>query len=80
MAIQKSKISGDHKCDGNCCGGKPHCSKGGTSCTVYCLGIFGAAYYFFPHAVGFTGFMIAILKSLVWPALLVYQAFAMLRM
>lgn len=45
---------------------------------VYGLGIFGAAFYFFPQAVGASEFVMAILKSLVWPALLVYKVFSLL--
>ena len=63
------------KCD-FCCKNK----GGGTSNgAVYCIGIFGAAFYFFPKAIGITGFIMAILKSLAWPALLVYQAFTLLK-
>ena len=53
-------------------------SSGGGA--VYGIGIFGAAFYFFPQAVGISGFALAIFKSLVWPALLVYQALTLLKL
>lgn len=55
-------------------------SVGSCGGAVYGLGIFGAAFYFFPQAVGATGLAMAILKSLVWPALLVYQALSLLQL
>lgn len=63
------------KCD-FCCK-----NRGGTASNgaVYGIGIFGAAFYFFPKAIGITGFIMAILKSLAWPALLVYQALTLLK-
>jgi len=61
-----------------CC--KKMGSGGSCGGAVYALGIFGAAFYFFPTAVGAAGFAMAILKSLVWPALLVYQALSLLQL
>jgi len=52
--------------------------QGSTAGSVYGLGIIGAAFYFIPHAVGANEFIMGILKSLVWPAILVYQAFSRL--
>ena len=40
---------------------------------VYFLGLIGAMVYYIGHADGFWGVILAILKSLVWPALLVYD-------
>jgi len=63
-----------------------HCCKkwgnGGSSGggAVYGIGIFGAAFYFFPQAVGTSEFFMAILKSLVWPGILVYQALSLLKL
>lgn len=48
-------------------------TQAGPSSAVYSMGLFGAAFYFFPHAVGLSGFVLAFLKTLIWPALLVYQ-------
>lgn len=80
MATQKSAKSDESKCDCACCGNKSHCSNGGAGCAVYGIGIFGAAFYLFPQAIGFTGYLLAIGKSLVWPALLVYHAFKLLHL
>lgn len=64
-----------------CCAHQYGKSYGGSSSSaVYGIGIFGAAFYFIPQAVGFTGFIMAVLKSLVWPALLVYQALSLLKL
>ena len=73
MATKKSEQC---KCD-HSCGGKSYHS-GGSGCAVYGIGLFGAAFYFIPHAVGLTGYLLAIAKSLVWPAILVFQAFKLL--
>lgn len=41
---------------------------------VYGLGFIGAAVYFLPHATTFWFGVLAVLKALVWPAILVYEA------
>jgi len=41
---------------------------------VYGLGLIGAAVYFLPHATSFWFGVLAFLKALVWPAILVYEA------
>jgi hypothetical protein len=48
-------------------------SSGGNA--VYGLGLIGALVYFWQQADSFGGYLLAILKALVWPALLVYEAF-----
>ena len=48
--------------------------------TVYGLGFVGAAVYYVQHAVGFWGIVLAILKAMVWPALLVYRMLGYLGM
>jgi hypothetical protein len=45
---------------------------------VYCLGMIGAAVYYISAASGFMATVIGILKALVWPAFLVYEAFVAL--
>lgn len=42
---------------------------------VYGLGIIGAAIYFISHATSFWLGVLGFLKAIVWPAILVYQAF-----
>lgn len=46
---------------------------------VYFLGIIGSAVYFVENSVGFGEFLVAILKSLVWPAFLINRVFELLR-
>jgi len=46
---------------------------------VYGLGLIGALVYFWQQADSFGGYLIAILKALVWPAFLVYDAFRAVR-
>jgi hypothetical protein len=41
---------------------------------VYGLGLIGAAIYFISHATGFWVGVLGILKAIVWPAFLVYEA------
>lgn len=46
---------------------------------IYALGIFGAWVYFWQQADGFWPHALALLEGVVWPALMVYDAFAALR-
>ena len=41
---------------------------------VYGLGFIGAAIYFISHVTSFWFGVLAILKAIVWPAILVYHA------
>ncbi len=50
----------------------------GPSSAVYGLGFIGAAIWFISQAHGFWPIVLAILKAIVWPAFLVYQAFQFL--
>jgi hypothetical protein len=45
---------------------------------VYGLGLIGALFYFMSHATGFWSVITGIVKSILWPAFLVYKAFAAL--
>lgn len=42
------------------------------------LAFIGAAIYFVQHSDGFGGFVLAILKALVWPAFLIHRVFELL--
>jgi hypothetical protein len=42
---------------------------------VYGLGLIGALVYFWQQADSFGEYLLAILKGIVWPAFLVYEAF-----
>lgn len=46
---------------------------------LYGLGIFGAWACFWQRADGFWEHVLAILEGLVWPAIMVYDAFSLLR-
>jgi len=46
-----------------------------SSGAIYGLGLIGAAIYFVSHAASFWGGVFGFLKAIVWPALLVYEAF-----
>jgi len=57
---------------------KPKCKqdfdnmcKGGA---IYGLGFIGAAIYYISHATGFWNGVLGLLKAMVWPAFLVYEA------
>jgi len=50
----------------------------GTSGAVYGLGMIGAAIYFIGHATSFGMGVWGFIKALLWPAFLVYEAFAKL--
>lgn len=46
---------------------------------VYVFGLVGALIYFIQHTTSFWGGVLGILESLVWPAILVYKAFELLK-
>lgn len=48
-------------------------SSEGTSGALYGLGFIGALIYFVQAASSFGGFLLGILKALVWPAYIVYK-------
>ncbi len=52
---------------------KNHVQKG-SSGAIYGLGFIGAVIYFISHASGFWMGALGILKAMVWPAFLVYEA------
>lgn len=45
-----------------------------TGNAVYGLGLIGALIYFLQHADTFWEYVLAVLKAVVWPAFVVYQA------
>ncbi len=47
---------------------------------AYFLMWVGALVYFVQHSVGFGGFLLAVLKSFVWPAFLIHRAFVLMGM
>jgi len=49
-----------------------------TSSGFYFLGFVGSAIYFISTATGFWNGVLGVLKSLVWPAFLVYEALSSL--
>jgi hypothetical protein len=49
--------------------------KNASSGVVYAMGLIGAAIYFISHAVGFWMGVLGFLKAVIWPVLLVYEAF-----
>ncbi|HET7068396.1 MAG TPA: hypothetical protein VFI21_12420 [Nocardioides sp.] len=46
---------------------------------LYGLGVLGAWVYFWQEADGFWDHLLAVLEGVVWPALMVYDAFSALR-
>jgi|NGEPerStandDraft_6_1074524.scaffolds.fasta_scaffold84873_2 hypothetical protein len=52
---------------------------GGAGDAVYGLGLIGALVYYWQDAASFWQYVLAVLKSLVWPALLVYDALRALK-
>lgn len=45
---------------------------------VYGLGLIGALIYYLPQAHSFWQVILSILKSIVWPAIMVYKLFGLL--
>jgi hypothetical protein len=56
--------------------GKPTATQGGSA--VYGLGLIGALLWYWRQAEEPAEYAVAVLKALVWPAFLVYQAFEVL--
>lgn len=53
-------------------------NKGGPFGWVFFLTFIGAAVYFVQNSVGFWGFILALLKAAVWPAIVMHQALVLL--
>lgn len=49
-------------------------NNGGACGGAYFLTIIGAAVYFVQNSAGFWGFILALLKAVVWPAFAVHRA------
>jgi len=56
------------------CKNRNHRQQTASSGAVYGLGLIGAAVYFISHATSFWFGVLAFLKAIVWPAILVYEA------
>jgi len=54
---------------------KDNVQKNASSGALYGMGFIGAAIYFISQATGFWMGVLGFLKALVWPAILVYEAF-----
>lgn len=55
---------------------KKNIQQNGPNGAVYGLGLIGAAVYFISTAGSFWAGALGLLKAFVWPAFLVYEAFA----
>ena len=72
--------------DEKCCEGvgynkkKWHHHGGGMFGGIYGLAFIGAAIYYVQQATTFGGGVVGILKALVWPAMLIYKVFTLLKM
>ncbi len=58
---------------------KKKCVSGGGS-AVYCVGFIGAVVYYISTSTGFWDGVLGVLKALVWPALIVFEAMKALGM
>ena len=77
----------DCDCDDACCGEKwdkakwhkyhHGGSRGGACGGFYFLVLIGAMVYYMQHD---TGFWMALVKSIVWPAMLIYKVYVLLKM
>ncbi len=54
-------------------------NSGGTPGAFYGLGFVGALIYFLQHATTLWTGILAILKAIVWPALLIYKVLELLK-
>ena len=55
-------------------------NKGGDGMfgVAYFMAVIGAAVYFVQASAGFWGFILALLKALVWPAFIIYEVLGLL--
>ena len=60
--------------------GKMCCTSSGCGGAVYGLGFIGSAIYYLSTATGFWIGVLGVLKSIVWPAFLVYELLKFLGM
>ena len=58
----------------------PRIHESGPAGAVYGLGLIGALVYYITTASGFWVGMLGVLKALLWPAFLVYEALKFLKM
>jgi hypothetical protein len=72
------KMKDDCKCDSQK-GWKGRGSGSGGD-AVYGIGLIGALFFYLGHATSFGTVVMGILKSLVWPAMMVYHLFGFLKM
>jgi hypothetical protein len=71
--VKKENKNSECNCDSKC-----NCNKAGGGC-LYGIGFIGSAVYFISTATSFWGGVWGFLKSLVWPAFLVFELFKFLR-
>ena len=57
---------------------KDKVKESGSGGAIYCLGFIGAVVYYISVSTGFWMGVVGVLKALVWPAFLVYEAFSFL--
>jgi hypothetical protein len=55
-------------------------NKGGPLGGVLFISWAGALVYFVQHSVGFVGFVLALVKACVWPALVLHKILELLRL
>ena len=78
----KKNININIKKDKDCCGDNNSCwhPHHKTNGAVYGLGFIGAVIYYISTATGFWMGVLGILKAIIWPAFLVYNALKFLGM
>mgnify|MGYP005671292575 CR=1 len=79
----KKKESQDTMPEDSCCKNGKGCGKGkGSGCggCFYFLGFIGSAFYYISTATSFGMGVVGVLKSLVWPAFLVFELMKFLGM
>ncbi len=54
-------------------------NKGGAGGVALFIAFWGAVVYFVQNSVGFWGFILAILKAIVWPAIVLHKVLVLLK-
>lgn len=64
------------KCEGECC--NQSTIKTDQNGALYGMGVVGALVYFYPQMVSLSTFFLSLIKSIFWPAILVFEAMKLL--
>lgn len=80
MGEHMHKGEGGESCHGGKCGGRWMMKGGHTPSSLYGVAALGALVYYIQTAPTFWMGVLGVVKAIIWPAMLIYKAFAILGM